>query len=90
MKCPKCGYVSHDYLDACRKCSIDLVDFKTQMQLYSIKAGEISLASLLSDVQSNFATSTSLEEPFFSASMFEDTNADDDFDISLDNDLNSG
>ncbi len=25
MKCPKCHYVSHDYLDACRKCGIDLV-----------------------------------------------------------------
>lgn len=88
MKCPKCGYVSHDYLDACRKCSIDLIGFKAQMQIYSIKAGDISLASLLSDTQSTFATATGLEEPFFGTSMLVDSNTEDDFDISLDNDLN--
>jgi hypothetical protein len=88
MKCPKCGYVSHDYLDACRKCSIDLVDFKTQMQLYSIKAGELSLELVLSDGQSTFVTATGLEEPFYKTSMLVDSNTDDDFDISLDNDLN--
>lgn len=88
MKCPKCGYVSHDYLDACRKCSINLIDFKNQMQLHSIRAGEISLVSLLSDVQPNFAATTGLEEPFFNASMLADTDADDGFDISLDNEPN--
>ena len=88
MKCPKCGYVSHDYLDSCRKCSIDLVDFKSQMLLYSIKAGDINLVSLLSDAQPTFATSTGLEEPFFNTSMLVDSNTEDDFDISLDNDLN--
>ena len=43
MKCPKCGYVSYDYLDACRKCSVDLVDFKTAIHLEVIRPGDLDL-----------------------------------------------
>lgn len=35
MKCPKCGYNSFDYLDSCKKCGKDLVEFK---QRYGIKS----------------------------------------------------
>ncbi|MCZ6875702.1 MAG: hypothetical protein O7G88_19600 [bacterium] len=47
MKCPKCAYVSHDYLDACRKCSIDLVTFKQQIGLSIIQPGELDLVSIV-------------------------------------------
>ncbi|MBI3091577.1 MAG: hypothetical protein HYY96_13020 [Candidatus Tectomicrobia bacterium] len=33
MKCPKCGYVSFNYLDACKKCGTDLVSFKHEKHL---------------------------------------------------------
>lgn len=35
MKCPKCGYNSFDYLDSCKKCGKNLVEFK---QRYGIKS----------------------------------------------------
>jgi len=31
MKCPKCGYNSFEFLDNCKKCSIDLVAFKDSL-----------------------------------------------------------
>jgi hypothetical protein len=47
MKCPKCAYVSHDYLDACRKCSIDLVTFKQEIGLSVIQPGELDLVAVI-------------------------------------------
>jgi hypothetical protein len=49
MKCPKCRYVSHDYLDACRKCHTDLVEFKRKFNLRVLKPGELDLGELVSD-----------------------------------------
>lgn len=31
MKCPKCGYNSFEFLDACKKCSAEFVSFKKSM-----------------------------------------------------------
>lgn len=36
MRCPKCGYNSFDYLDSCKKCGKDLVEFKQRYGLKSI------------------------------------------------------
>lgn len=36
MKCPKCGYNSFDYLDSCKKCGKDLVEFKQRFGIKSI------------------------------------------------------
>ena len=47
MKCPKCSYVSHDYLDACRKCSINLVEFKRKFNLMVLQPGELDLGVLV-------------------------------------------
>jgi hypothetical protein len=33
MKCPKCGYTSHDYLDECRKCHHPLGEVRTLLNL---------------------------------------------------------
>ena len=33
MKCPRCNYVSHDYLDACPSCGSDWSAFKAQIGL---------------------------------------------------------
>jgi hypothetical protein len=47
MKCPKCGYVSHDYLDACCRCSIDLVGFKNEIGLMVLEPGYLDLGILV-------------------------------------------
>src|SRR5713226_6983359 len=47
MKCPKCHYVSHDYLDACRKCGIDLVAFKHDLGLLVLQPGVLDLSLVL-------------------------------------------
>jgi hypothetical protein len=49
MKCPKCGYVSHDYLDACRKCGVDLVDFKKELHLQVVQPGDLDLSLVLGE-----------------------------------------
>ena len=47
MRCPKCGYNSFDYLDSCKKCGKDLVEFKQKYGIRSIlfpglmKPGEV-------------------------------------------------
>jgi hypothetical protein len=47
MKCPKCRYVSHDYLDSCRKCHTDLVEFKRKFNLVVLKPGDLDLGVLV-------------------------------------------
>jgi hypothetical protein len=37
MRCPKCGYVSFDYLARCRKCSRDLADARRTLNLIDAK-----------------------------------------------------
>lgn len=61
MKCPKCSYVSFDFLDACRKCDVDLVDFKAQIGLAAVKPGDLDLSVMLQDDLSGFTPS--VEEP---------------------------
>src|SRR5262245_46142308 len=48
MKCPKCSYVSHDYLDACRKCGRDLITFKQEIGLQVTRPGDLDLSLVLS------------------------------------------
>ena len=88
MKCPKCDYVSHDYLDACRssKCGIDLMDFKAQMQLHVIQAGHIDLITVLGGAEGFGATGAG-NESFFDSQMLMASEENGDFDISLDDDL---
>jgi hypothetical protein len=47
MKCPNCRYVSHDYLDSCRKCSTDLVAFKRNFNLIVLRPGDLDLGLLV-------------------------------------------
>ena len=88
MKCPKCSYVSHDYLDACRssKCGIDLVDFKAQMQLHVIQAGHVDLVTVLGGAEA-FSAAGVGNELFFDSQMLMESEENGDFDISLDDDL---
>lgn len=78
MKCPKCSYVSHDYLDACRKCGVDLVAFKKDVGLLALQPGVLDLSLVLGEAG---------RDDLF-ASMGEDITMhagnDDDFEMSLD------
>ncbi|MBI5183001.1 MAG: hypothetical protein HY999_01370 [Nitrospinae bacterium] len=37
MRCPKCEYVSFEYLDECRKCGVDVVKFKEERGIYMVR-----------------------------------------------------
>jgi hypothetical protein len=78
MKCPKCNYVSHDYLDDCRKCGIDLVSFKQDIGLLVLQPGVLDLSLVLGGAGAD-ALFESVEE---GVSLH--ASDDDDFDISLD------
>ena len=78
MKCPKCHYVSHDYLDACRQCGIDLVTFKQGIGLVVLQPGALDLSLVLGGTGVDDLFESIAEEVTMHASD------DDDFDISLD------
>jgi hypothetical protein len=42
MKCPKCGYISFDFLDRCKSCGEDLVPTKIKLNIYT-KQPEIDI-----------------------------------------------
>jgi hypothetical protein len=78
MKCPKCNYVSHDYLDDCRKCGIDLVPFKQDIGLLVLQPGVLDLSLVLGGAGADSLFESVEEGVTLHASD------DDDFDISLD------
>jgi hypothetical protein len=78
MKCPKCNYVSHDYLDACRKCGIDLMLFKQDIGLLVLQPGLLDLSLVLGGAGADDLFESVEEGVTMHASD------DDDFDISLD------
>jgi hypothetical protein len=95
MKCPKCGYVSYEYLDACRKCSVDLVEFKKSLRLEAIRPGDLDLSVMLVEQAERLehAHAFDIDDDFFSAQTMvvereESAEEDqDEYDISLDDDF---
>ncbi len=83
MKCPKCNYVSHDYLDACRKCGIDLANFKREVGLAVLQPGSMDLSLVFGDLGTDDLFAGMDEEVTMHAGD------NDDFDISLDDHLAS-
>ena len=83
MKCPKCNYVSHDYLDACRKCGIDLANFKREVGLAVLQPGSLDLSLVFGDLGTDDLFAGMDEEVTMHAGD------NDDFDISLDDHLAS-
>ncbi|MDY6864141.1 MAG: hypothetical protein SV062_14280, partial [Thermodesulfobacteriota bacterium] len=43
MKCPKCGYISFDYLESCKKCNKDLVQTRELLGIISPVPPELTL-----------------------------------------------
>lgn len=94
MKCPKCSYVSHDYLDACRKCGMDLVDFKKELHLQVVRPGDLDLSIMLSEHIEEIGATTEfgVDKTFFGTQMLiepEEAAAgrEEGFDISLDDEF---
>jgi len=80
MKCPKCKYVSHDYLESCRKCGADLVAFKRDIGLVVRQPGVLDLSFVLSEAGADDLFASVEEEVPLHAGN------DDDFALSLDDD----
>jgi hypothetical protein len=78
MKCPKCNYVSHDYLDMCRKCGRHLAAFKQEMGLVVHRPGILDLALVLGGARADDIFASVEPEGVMHSSE------DDDFDIRLD------
>ncbi len=47
MRCPKCGFISFDYLDRCLKCQTDLTEERHKLNLPDITPNPISLQKIL-------------------------------------------
>jgi hypothetical protein len=47
MRCPKCGFISFDYLDRCIKCQTDLTGERHKLNLLDITPNPISLETIL-------------------------------------------
>ncbi len=47
MRCPKCGFISFDYLDRCTKCQTDLTEERLKLNLLDITPNPISLETIL-------------------------------------------
>ncbi|MBI4377860.1 MAG: hypothetical protein HY578_02055 [Nitrospinae bacterium] len=47
MKCPKCGYVSFEYLDQCKKCGRDLSQFKSSLGVVAFKPEPLTIVSYI-------------------------------------------
>jgi hypothetical protein len=47
MRCPKCGFISFDYLDRCLKCQTDLTGERHKLNLLAITPNPISLPKIL-------------------------------------------
>jgi hypothetical protein len=93
MKCPKCSYVSHDYLDACRKCGRDLITFKQEIGLQGIRPGDLDLSLVLSGgaAAAGSRDDFNIDADFFGRQLFGQGGAveadETEFDISLDDDF---
>lgn len=93
MKCPKCGYVSHDYLDACRKCSTDWVAFKQELRLSVLEPGDLDLSLAMDADGERYANREAfgVDDSFFTAQTLlvdrEERPRDDGYDIELDDEL---
>jgi hypothetical protein len=94
MKCPKCSYVSHDYLDTCGKCSMDLMAFKQEIGLVVLQPGDLDLAMVFSESGESYdgRGGMSLEDSFFGTQMLVEPESvpeqsAEEFDIKIDDDV---
>ena len=54
MKCPKCKYITFDYLDVCPRCGRDMSEEKAKLSIFSIKPDPPSLlGSLTGDLNTS-------------------------------------
>ena len=49
MKCPKCGYVSFEYLNECKKCRKNLEAFKSEHSFYGHEPRDLMVVEYLEE-----------------------------------------
>jgi hypothetical protein len=74
MRCPKCRFVSFDYLDQCKKCGTDLSAERERLNLFNFEPSIPHFFGVLDDADQGLD------------GLFEPTAATDDIEISLDDD----
>jgi len=62
MKCPKCGYNSFEYHDACKKCANDLSGYKVTYGLKEIVLPQEARASMAAALMAETAASSQVPE----------------------------
>jgi len=63
MKCPKCKFITFDYLDTCPRCGKDMIGEKTKLNIFSIKPNPpFVLGSLTGDLSDSAFGIEALEQ----------------------------
>ena len=69
MKCPKCNYISFDYLDSCKKCGKDLSEHKEKHNIQSLLFAGAGTAAV---AESAVAPEAAAEDGDFTFGFMED------------------
>ncbi len=72
MKCPKCNYISFEYLNECRKCSIDLSAHKSELGIDFPEYSDLDLLSHI-DLGGQSEAEAQNEEPAVAVADEEET-----------------
>ena len=86
MKCPKCKYITFDYLDTCPRCGKDMSEEKAKLNIFTIKPNPPSLLdSLIGDLDDSSVDPTeSIKEGIEDVKLKEEGIYDDGSELNID------
>lgn len=74
MRCPKCSYVSFEYLSTCKKCGKDLFKHKEIYNILAFQDGYLDIIGYLNKNSSDIKTSSDIKQQETAMQMQEDSN----------------